>query len=236
MTLDEQASVSRMRPTENVGGFDWSAVDDVLLDMDGTLLDRHFDNFFFEEGLPRRYAKQQGLEFTQAQAQLRAMYRAVEGELEWADLTYWSKTLGLDVVALTREFDHLMAFLPDAIEFLRDLRRRGKCITVVTNAHPINLEIKTAKTGLDQYVDRIVHAFEVGCLKMRPDFWPACRRLVNFTPSRTLYIDDDEACLSAARQYGMAFVYHSSRSSSRLPPAPSCRFPSIETFQDLLAR
>ena len=26
---------------------DWNQVDDVLLDMDGTLLDRHFDNFFF---------------------------------------------------------------------------------------------------------------------------------------------------------------------------------------------
>jgi putative hydrolase of the HAD superfamily len=35
---------------------DWGRIDDVLLDMDGTLLDRHFDNFFFEEELPRRYA------------------------------------------------------------------------------------------------------------------------------------------------------------------------------------
>jgi putative hydrolase of the HAD superfamily len=33
---------------------DWDRIDDVLLDMDGTLLDRHFDNFFFEEELPRR--------------------------------------------------------------------------------------------------------------------------------------------------------------------------------------
>ena len=30
----------------------WDGIDDVLLDMDGTLLDRHFDNFFFEEELP----------------------------------------------------------------------------------------------------------------------------------------------------------------------------------------
>ncbi|MEK9139458.1 MAG: haloacid dehalogenase, partial [Nitrospirota bacterium] len=34
---------------------DWTHIDNVLLDMDGTLLDRHFDNFFFEEELPRRY-------------------------------------------------------------------------------------------------------------------------------------------------------------------------------------
>ncbi len=32
-----------------MNGFTWAGVDDVLLDMDGTLLDRHFDNFFFED-------------------------------------------------------------------------------------------------------------------------------------------------------------------------------------------
>ena len=41
----------------------WNEIDDVLLDMDGTLLDRHFDNFFFEEELPRRYAALHGLPF-----------------------------------------------------------------------------------------------------------------------------------------------------------------------------
>ncbi len=223
-----------MTPTQKLARFDWDAVNDVLLDMDGTLLDRHFDNFFFEEGLPQRYAEQHGLEFKEAQARLQAMYRAVEGELKWADWSYWTKALGVDVVALTREFDHLMKFLPDAAEFLHSLRSRGKRVTVVTNAHPSNLEIKTAKTGLDRYVDRIVHAFEVGCLKMRPEFWPACRRLVDFTPSQTLYVDDDEACLAAAQQYGIECLYHASKPSSRLPPEPSGRFPSIETFRDLL--
>ena len=43
--------------------FDWSQIDDVLLDMDGTLLYRHFDNFFFEEELPPRYAALQSLSF-----------------------------------------------------------------------------------------------------------------------------------------------------------------------------
>ena len=35
---------------------DWSCIDTVLLDMDGTLLDLHFDNFFWSEHLPRTYA------------------------------------------------------------------------------------------------------------------------------------------------------------------------------------
>lgn len=214
--------------------FDWDSVDDVLLDMDGTLLDRHFDNFFFEEELPRRYAVKHGLPFPEARDRLLGLYRAVEGELDWTDLHYWTKTLDIDVVALTKEFDHLIDFLPDALDFLGHLRALGKRVHLVTNAHATGVEIKVAKTSLDQHVDRIVTAFEVGYLKMRREYWPNCQRLLGFDPGRSLYIDDDEACLEAAACHGIAHIVHSSKSSSRLPPQPSSRFRSIETLHALM--
>lgn len=215
-------------------GFDWDRVDDVLLDVDGTLLDRHFDNFFFEEELPRRYAAKHGLMVEEACNRLLAMYRAVEGELDWTDLDYWTRVLGIDVVALTKEFDHLIALHPDSVDFLRHLRARGKRIYLLTSAHAAGVEIKVARTGVDRYVDRIINAFEVGYLKMRPEFWPHCQRLIGFEPSRSLYIDDDEACLAAAQKFGVGFLYHRSKSSSRLPPQPSSRYESIESFHALM--
>lgn len=126
---------------------DWSQIDDVLLDMDGTLLDRHFDNFFFEEELPRRYAVKQALTFEEARDRLMTMYRSVEGELAWTDLHYWSERVDLDVVAMHRELDHMIGFLPDAEEFLLSLRRMGKRVTILTNAHRAGVDVKTAKTG-----------------------------------------------------------------------------------------
>ena len=96
---------------------DWDTVDAVLLDMDGTLLDRHFDDFFFEEALPQRYADQQGVSLEQARRHLLERYHSVEGTLDWADLQYWSRTLHLDVVALTKELDSMIGFLPDAEAF-----------------------------------------------------------------------------------------------------------------------
>ena len=214
--------------------FDWDCVDDVLLDVDGTLLDRHFDNFFFEEELPRRYAAKHGLMVEEARERLLAMYRAVEGELDWTDLHYWTRVLDIDVVALTKELDHLIAFHPDSVEFLRHLRAQSKRIYLLTSAHAAGVEIKVAKTGVDRYVDRIVNAFEVGYLKMRPEFWPTCQRLIGFDPSRSLYIDDDEACLAAAQHYGIGYLYHRSKSSSRQPPQPSSRYESIESFHALM--
>jgi 5'-nucleotidase len=214
--------------------FNWDRIDDVLVDMDGTLLDRHFDNFFFEEELPRRYANLHGLSFEESRERLMAMYRSVEGELSWTDLDYWTIRVGIDVVAMQRELQHLIGFLPGAEDFLKAVRTKGKRIIVLTNAHQTGVAVKSAKTGLNRYVDRIVDAFEVGYLKMRKEYWPACRRLVEFDPSRVLYVDDDEDCLTAARQFGIATIIHSAKSSSQLPAMPSADFTSVEHLPALL--
>jgi 5'-nucleotidase len=213
---------------------DWNQIDDVLLDMDGTLLDRHFDNFFFEEELPRRYAAKHGLEAVEAREKLFGLYRTVEGELDWTNLHYWTKTLDIDVIAMTKEFDYMIGFLPQAEEFLRHLHAKGKRVSLVTNAHTTGVAIKVEKTGLDKHVHRIVDAFEVGYLKMRAEYWPVCQRLIGFEPKRTLYLDDDESCLNAAQAYGIGHIYHSAKSSSQLPPQRSERHRSIESLAAFL--
>jgi FMN phosphatase YigB (HAD superfamily) len=215
-------------------GFSWDQIDDVLLDMDGTLLDRHFDNFFFEEELPRRYAALHGLSFDESRSRLLAMYRSVEGELAWTDLHYWSERVGIDVVAMHKELDHMIGFLPGAEEFLQYLESLGKRVTIITNAHESGVSVKTAKTGLDRRVARIVDAFEVGYLKMRPEYWPKCQRLLGFDPVRSLFMDDDEGCLMAAKRFGIAHLIHSAKSSSRLPPVPIAHFFSVAGFRPLL--
>jgi len=227
MIADHASSIAHHVP-------DWSRIDDVLLDMDGTLLDRHFDNFFFEEELPRRYAKLHQLSFEESRDRLMVMYRSVEGELAWTDLHYWTERVGIDVVAMHKELDHMIGFLPGAEEFLRYLQRLGKRVTIVTNAHESGVAVKAAKTGLDRHVDRIVDAFEVGFLKMRPEYWPSCQRLIGFDPQRSFYMDDDESCLVAARQFGIAHLVHSAKSSSQLPSVRATQFVSVSGFSPLL--
>jgi len=214
--------------------FDWTGVDDVLLDMDGTLLDRDFDNFFFEDELPRRYAALHRMPEQAAREKLFALYRAVEGELAWTDLHYWTNQLGVDVVKLTQELAERIGYLPGVEAFLGAVRAKRKRMTVLTNAHAEGVAIKCRKTGVDKQVDRIVNAFEVGYLKMHPEYWPACRTLVGFDPGRSLYIDDDEACLAAAEAFGIRHIFHSARSSTKRPPHPSSRHTPLENLQDLI--
>ena len=50
---------------------DWDSIDTVLLDMDGTLLDLHYDNHFWLEYLPQRYADLKGISPEEALERMR---------------------------------------------------------------------------------------------------------------------------------------------------------------------
>src|SRR6202795_502649 len=60
---------------------DWSAIDTVLLDMDGTLLDLRFDNWFWQELIPRRYAAANGLNPAETQGLLAPKFVEAKGTL-----------------------------------------------------------------------------------------------------------------------------------------------------------
>jgi putative hydrolase of the HAD superfamily len=213
---------------------DWNGIDTILLDLDGTLLDRAFDDHFYFEVLPGRYAEANGISLDLARERLVGLYRAVEGELDWTDLDYWSRTLGLDVAEIKTSVRDGIRLHPDTLQFLTFLRDRRVPAHLVTNAHPKSLAIKMAMTALEPYFKQIVTAFDVGCLKVKPDYWVRSQLLLGFDPASTLYIDDDEASLASADTYGIKHLYLRSTPSSALPPQASAIYRSIQDFHALM--
>lgn len=213
---------------------DWDAIGTVLLDMDGTLLDKAFDDHFYLEVLPERYAAARGLSVEAARERLTAFYRAAEGELDWTDLDFWTRTLDLDVPAIKASVRHRITPHPDGLVFLAFLQERGIPAHLVTNAHPKTLAIKMAQTGLNTRLNRMISAFDVGCLKHKVDFWVETQAVLKFDPSTTLFVDDDEAALISADEHGIAHLYLRSKPSTAAPASPSATYPSIETFHALM--
>ncbi len=82
---------------------DWSSLNTVFLDMDGTLLDLHFDNHFWLEHLPARYAEHYDLHPQEAKDRLIPMIMAERGSLNWYCTDYWSERLSLDITGLKAE-------------------------------------------------------------------------------------------------------------------------------------
>ena len=212
----------------------WAIIETVLLDMDGTLLDRAFDDHFYLEALPERYAAARGMPVDEARERLVSLYRAVEGQLHWTDLDYWTRQLDLDVPAIKDELRFRIASHPDSLDFLGFLRERKIPVHLVTNAHPKTLAIKMERTGLNVHLDRMVTAFDVGCLKCEIDYWVKSEAILGFDPATTLFVDGDETALVSAESHGIRHLVHRSKSSSALPPQASAKYRSIETFHALM--
>src|SRR6185436_6630286 len=133
----------------------WNHIDTVLLDMDGTLLDLHFDNHFWQEHVPRRYAEKHGLTLAEAKALLQPRFARVAGTLDWYCLDYWTRELSLDIPLLKEEIDHLIAVHPHVENFLAAVRARGdKQLWLVTNAHGKALALKLRRTPIGKHFHR----------------------------------------------------------------------------------
>lgn len=212
----------------------WNEIDTVLLDMDGTILDRHFDDHFWLEHVPKRYAALHGLPLEETRQELYRMFRSQENTLNWTDLDYWSDRLGMDIPLLKEEVDHLIAVHPFVIDFLLFLRHHGKGVHLVTNAHSKTLALKMKKTRLGPYFDTIISAHELGLPKEDTAFWGELRKKIPFDPERTMLGEDSETNLGTAAAYGIRHLIFVSGSSSALPPNPSATYRSVKTFAELI--
>ena len=214
---------------------DWNSIDTVLLDMDGTLLDLHFDNFFWLEHLPQRYAERYSRETEAARHELIERFRREQGSLNWYCVDHWSRELGLDVRALKEELRHLIVVRPHVEEFLARLHRSQRRVLLVTNAHHKSLRLKLDQTGLERWFDGIVCSHDFGLAKEHPGFWTELARVEPFVSARTLLIDDNHAVLESAREYGIRWLLSLLQpDSKRAPREGGGAFHAILHFDEIM--
>lgn len=212
----------------------WPEIETVLLDMDGTLLDLNFDNHFWQEFVPLRFAELHGLSLDEAKRQLKPRFRALEGRLEWYCLDYWSNELQLNIAGLKQEIAGLIAVHPHVTEFLDAVRISGKRLLLVTNAHRDSLSLKMEKTCLQQFFDAIVCSHDFGLAKEQPGFWQLLQDRHLFEKHRTLLVDDSLTVLRSARAFGVAHLVSISKPDSQAPIRTIEEFPSVEDFRALM--
>jgi 5'-nucleotidase len=213
---------------------DWSRIDWVLLDMDGTLLDLNFDNYFWLELIPQRYAHRHGLSIAEARQRLTPQFAAKQGTLDWYCTDYWTRELQLDIAELKREVRDRVRFLHGAEDFLTKLRARPARLALVTNAHQNSLAVKAQQTGLLRYFDAVVSSHRFGAPKEEVHFWEQLRQELRFDPARCLFVDDSLAVLRTARDFGIGQIFAVSRPDSTGPVRKITEFEFIEAVHHLL--
>lgn len=213
---------------------EWKNIDTVFLDMDGTLLDLNFDNHFWLEFVPIRYAEKNNLTLEQAKQQLVPMFKKMEGKLEWYCLDYWSKELQLNIAALKTEIAGLISVLPHVVEFLEAVHQSSRKIILVTNAHRKSLDLKMGVTCLQPFFDQIISSHDYGSPKESQAFWTQLYNQQPFDNQRTLLVDDSLAVLKSARLFGIKNLISISKPDSLGEKRDIYDFTAIEDFRELM--
>lgn len=212
----------------------WSEISTVLIDMDGTILDLHFDNHFWLEYLPQRYSEKMSIPFEEAKAKLESDYHAVAGTIEWYCLDYWTTRTDIAINELKREVQHLISLRDDAKNFLIALKASGREVILVTNAHPDSLSLKVERTQLDKYFDVLYSTHEFGATKESQMLWQRLQAKQGFTCEHTLFIDDSVTILQSAQQYGIKHLLAVANPDSKKEDNIIKDFPSVTDFNKLI--
>ena len=216
-----------------VSMIDWTQIDTVMLDMDGCLLDLHYDNCLWNQLVPTRYGQAQGISPNEAWQRLFGQLEGKDRELEFYCTDFWSRRTGLDIAALHHELGHLVGYRPGAADFLDWLRGRARSL-LVTNAHRASIAVKDGYAGLSQRLDGMHSSHDFGAAKESAAFWARLSEAERFDPARTLFIDDTETVLNAASVHGIGHLLTIRQPDSGRPPRANLKYPAFNDFNEIM--
>ena len=205
----------------------WAKVDWVILDMDGTILDLAYDNFFWRQLVPQRYAELHRLTLEQARTALEPKFLEIQHTLPWYCTDYWSQITGLNMAALKRETKHMIGPLEGSVDFLNAVKASGRKLWLATNAHRDSWSLKLEHTGLTPMFEQIICSHDFGAPKEHPEFWQRFITQYPFDLERALFVDDSLPVLRAARDFGVGQVVAISHPDTSIPPREITEFPAI---------
>jgi len=214
---------------------DWANIDHVLLDMDGTLLDLSFDNYFWSDLVPRHYALKNGLSQQDARIQLHPIFEQHAGTLDWYCLDFWSDRLQLPIVEMKQRERRKIAIRPGTSIFLEALNRHKKHVVMATNAHPTTLQIKLQEVPIEHHFDSLVSSHDLGFAKEDQRFWQALCKQHDINPQRSLFIDDSEAVLTSAKTFGIEHLICISQPSSEHDARHLPNWQSVNYLDEVLS-
>jgi putative hydrolase of the HAD superfamily len=222
------------KPKANPSPINWSEIDTILLDMDGTLLDLNFDLHFWMEYLPLVLANKHNLTHQESKDKFYPVMRAEEGKLHWYCLDYWQKIFELDIAKLKEDVAHLIQVHPFVLEFLEQARQHNKRIYLVTNAHRKTIQLKMRVTNLEQYFDAIISSHDYDAAKEAQKFWCKLGESIHLDKTKSIFFDDSKTVLKSAKKFGIGTVVAISKPSSKIETKLVEGFINIESFAHTL--
>lgn len=188
----------------------------ILSDLDGVILDQHYDRKFWQSWLPEHVAKQTNQSIKKIQIEIQLKIDGQKGTLNSYDLNYWDDLLKVDCMEVIKEKEEKPSFLKGSLEALQKLSALKNPKHILTNGDPRLQEYKAEAQNFLQFFDSIFYSMHTGYPKEQKEFWALARQNLNLDFKDSIFIDDDFKVVTAAVKAGVKTVIWISPGKNRI--------------------
>ncbi|QPQ80587.1 GMP/IMP nucleotidase [Aggregatibacter actinomycetemcomitans] len=214
--------------------FNWQAIETVILDLDGTLIDLYFDHRFWKNIVPQAYADKFKVSVEQSRELIHRRYQQLKFSMQWYCIDFWAENLDLPLRELLQQQRDYIKVRSDVYPFLQAAHERHKKLILLTDSHPFSLQEKLKHCDLAPHFDLLLSSHQFNAPKVEQSLWHRLQQFTPFDPGRTLFIDDTEPVLDSAKQFGIAYTIGVENPDSTLADKSFARHFSIKNYRTLL--
>ena len=169
----------------------------VSLDLDGTIVNRDYVDYFWLELVPTLYSERHGLNLEDAKREVQRQYDEIgPKDLRWYNPEYWFQRFGLDSGMLSWALEEAGRFVKpyrDALEFIEAVK--GEVQLVLSTSASCEF-IKLVFARVPELEQAFAHVFsstsDFSLPGKPPEFYKAILKQLGAEPSEIIHAGDDE--------------------------------------------
>ena len=176
-----------------------------LIDLDGVLLNTKYDNYFWQEYIPRVYADKRGISIEDAVSVTHSLFNYKKKTLDWYNIDYWSNILNIDIEEEKKSKHSVekIQVIDGSLKMLENLVALNKKVFLITNAHRKTLEIKMSKFNIKKFFDDIICSHELHYAKEDIQFWYMLKLKLGLDFESTVLVEDTYDNILSAYHAGL---------------------------------
>ncbi len=168
----------------------------ISFDLDGTLVDKNFDDSLWFQELPRLYAEKHGVSFQEAWKHCTDSYAGLgDQDLRWYDIDHWLSQFEISVPSskLIDDLSHMIKLFDDSVPALESLKNKGYDLIVLSNANRKFLDVKIKAEGMKYFFSRVYSVTsDFGQVKKSRDVYEKICAELKIAPGEMVHVGDHE--------------------------------------------
>jgi pyrophosphatase PpaX len=177
-----------------------------LFDIDGTLVDTVE---LIVRALDHTFRKHLGVQISRDELRRTIglpLHRQVRLFDHLVDFVPDHRAMEADEIAYYESHRHLEQVIPEAVEALKEAKRAGMRVALVTSKNRLELETFLPRRNVNGWIDAVVSSSDVARPKPAPDPVQVALKRLQASPSEAIFVGDTIYDIQCAREAGVRVI------------------------------